>query len=55
MTFSEFRKSFISYEDFMLAFGQLSNEEAHALINAEEASPSIKACMITAWQKARKN
>lgn len=53
MTFSEYRDSFRSKEEFMQAFGRLTYENAHALIDAEEAAPSIKACMITTWRKVR--
>ena len=55
MTFSEYRDSFGSKEEFMQAFGRLSYEDAHALIDAEEAAPSIKACMMTTWRQARES
>ena len=54
MTYSEFRNQFTSVEAFRLAFGNLSFEDARALIDAEKSSPSIKACMITAWRESRR-
>lgn len=54
MTYSEFRNQFPSVDGFMYAYGQLSFEEARAMINAEKSSPSIKACMITKWREARR-
>ena len=53
MTYSEYREMFESVEEFMLAFGQLSYEEAHAMISAEDESVTIKACMITIWRQAK--
>ena len=54
MTYSKYRESFDNTEDFMLAFGQLTYEEAYALIDAEESSTTMKACMMTAWKKQKK-
>ena len=54
MTYSEFRKQFLTVEGFMQAYGALSIDEAKALINEEKASPSIKAWMITKWREARR-
>ena len=54
MTFSEYRNQFPGVEEFRQAYGQLSFEQAKAMIAAEEASPSIKACMITTWREARR-
>ena len=45
MTYSEYRKQFKSVEEFKCAFGKLTEEEARALISAENASVSIKAAM----------
>lgn len=53
-TFSEFRNRFKSAEEFRKAFGQLSEEEAHALAAAEPAGITVKACIITTWQNCRK-
>lgn len=38
MICSEYRKQFKSVEEFKLAFGKLTEEEALALISAEESS-----------------
>ena len=54
MTYSEFRAQFSSVEDFMQAYGRLPEEEANALIDAEQAPNFIKACMITTWRQARR-
>ena len=54
MTYSEYRKQFKSVEEFRCAFGKLTEEEARALISAENASVSIKAAAFTTWQMAKK-
>ena len=54
MTYSEFRNQFASVDSFMREYGKLSIEEAHALIDAENTSTTIKACMITTWRQARR-
>lgn len=54
MTYSEYRNQFSDVESFWLAYGVLTIEEAKALIDAEVASPSIKAAMITSWYSARR-
>lgn len=53
MTYSEYRRSFATTEEFMQAFGKLSEEEANALINAANVPTHVKACMITIWRKAK--
>lgn len=53
MTYSEFRSTFESVEEFRREFGSMSFEDACALISAEHASPSIKAAMIGSWRRAR--
>ena len=54
MTYSEFRNQFSDTDSFMRAYGVLTYEEARALIDAENASTTIKACMITTWRQARR-
>ncbi|MBQ3860594.1 MAG: hypothetical protein II779_08695 [Clostridia bacterium] len=54
MTYSEFRNQFASTDSFMWAYGRLSIEEARALIEAENTSATVKACMMTAWREARR-
>jgi len=54
MTYSEYRHSFATTEEFMQAFGKLSEEEAKALISTVEGSSAIKACAFTTWNQARK-
>ena len=54
MTYSEFRNQFASVDSFMREYGMLSIEEAHALIDAENTSTTVKACMMTTWRKARR-
>ena len=38
----------------MQAYGRLTEEEASALIDAEQAPNFIKACLITTWRQARR-
>lgn len=54
MTYSEFREQFSGVNEFMWAYGQLTYEEAKAMIDADKGSPGIKACMMTTWYKARR-
>ena len=54
MTYSEFRDSFASVEEFKKAFGKLSREEAYALISTIEGSTAIKASAVTTWENAKK-
>ena len=52
MTYSEYRKQFATEKEFENAFGQLSYEEAFALIASDNAPTHVKACMIDTWRKA---
>ena len=54
MTYSELRNQFASVDSFMREYGKLSIEEAHALIDAENTSTTVKACMMTTWREARR-
>lgn len=54
MTYSEFRNQFSNVENFMRAYGALTAEESKALIDAENASPRTKFCLIAIWHEARK-
>ncbi len=54
MTYKDFRDSFDTVEDFKRAFGNLSEEEAHALIASATAPTHITACMFTTWKEAKK-
>ena len=54
MTYSEYRNQFITVEGFKCAFGKLTEEEAWALIAAENTSTTVKAAMMNTWQMARK-
>lgn len=51
LSFSEYRALFETTEQFKRAFGQLSKEEAYALIDRTGAAISIKACIASVWQK----
>jgi len=53
MTYSEYRHSFATTEEFMKVFGKLSEEEANALISATNVPTHVKACMITTRRKAK--
>ncbi len=53
MTYSEYRRSFATTEEFIQAFGKLSEEEANDLISAANVPKHVKACMITTWRKAK--
>ena len=54
MTYSEYRAKFRKDETFRKAFGQLTEDEARALIDAERCEIHIKACMMSSWRKAKK-
>ena len=54
MTYSEYRSQFKSDEEFKRSFGKLTEEEARALISAENTSVSIKAAIFTTWKMAKK-
>ena len=53
MTYSEYRRSFESTEEFMKEFGKLSYDEARAIVSADQAPIHIKAAMMGAWHRAR--
>lgn len=53
LNYTEYRSHFKTVEEFNRAFGQLSEEEAEAFISAGNYPTFIKACMITAWSRAR--
>ena len=53
MTFSEYRAKFRSVEKFRREFGKLTEEEARALISAENCATFIKAQMFSTWESAR--
>ncbi len=55
MTYSEYRHTFAKPDEFIRAFGSLSEEEAKELVSTIEGSNAIKACAITTWRMARKN
>ena len=53
MTYSEYRRSFDSTEEFLREFGKLSYDEARAIVSADQAPIHIKAAMMGAWHRAR--
>ncbi len=53
MTYSEYRRSFESTEEFLKEFGKLSYDEAMAIVSADQAPTHIKAAMMRAWHRAR--
>ena len=53
MTYTQFRDKFKSVEEFRKAFGKLTEEEARALISAENCATFIKAQMFSTWESAR--
>jgi hypothetical protein len=53
MTYTQFRDKFKSVEKFRKAFGRLTEEEARALISAENCATFIKAQMFSTWESAR--
>ena len=53
MTYSEYRRSFDSTEEFLKEFGKLSFDEARAIVSADQAPTHIKAAMMGAWHRAR--
>lgn len=55
MTYSEYRNSFKSADEFLQAFGKMTYEEAHALAEAEEAATSTKASIMDTWRRANAN
>ena len=54
MTYSEYRNQFKTVEEFRHAFGELTEEEARALISAENSSTMVKAAMMTTWRMSKK-
>lgn len=54
MTYSEYRHTFAKPDEFIRAFGSLSEEEAKELVSTIEGSTAIKACAMTTWRMARK-
>ena len=53
MTYSEYRRSFDSTEEFLKEFGKLSYDEARAIVSADQVPTHIKAAMMGAWYRAR--
>ena len=53
MNYTEYRKQFQTAEEFNRGFGQLPEKEVKVLISAEDCPAFVKACMITAWNRAR--
>ena len=53
MTYSEYRRSFDSTEEFLKEFGKLSYDEARAIVSADQAPTHIKAAMMGAWSRAK--
>lgn len=54
MTYTEYRNSFKNVDEFRKAFGQLSEDEAKAIIAADSCPNFIKACIITTWRSAHR-
>ena len=54
MTYSEYRSQFKTVEEFRYSFGKLTEEEARALIAAENTSTTGKAAMMSSWRMERK-
>lgn len=52
MTYSEFRNQFSDVDSFLWAYGKMTLEEARDLIEAEDTSATVKACMMTTWREA---
>lgn len=52
MTYTEYRKSFKTVDEFRKAFGQLPEDDARSMIAADNCPNFIKACLITAWRSA---
>ena len=50
MTYTEFKNQFETEEQFEWVFGNLLEEEARELIANEEASTTVKACMLQKWR-----
>ncbi len=50
MTYTEYRNSFKTVEEFKKAFGQLPEKEARSIIVADNCPTFIKACIITTWR-----
>ena len=53
MTYSEYRNTFKSTEEFMESFGKLSEQEVNELISTMDGSASVKACAFSTWEEAR--
>ena len=51
MTYTEYRKSFKTVEEFRRSFGKLSAEEVQSLIANENTSGMIKGCIMTTWRQ----
>ena len=55
MTYSEYRSQFKTVAEFRCAFGKLTEEEeARALIAAENTSTTGKAARMSTWRMAKK-
>ena len=54
MTYSEYRNQFSNIRSFIRNYGELTLEEAEALIDADNCPPSIKPCLIDMWREARR-
>lgn len=53
MTYGEYRNRFETVGDFMRAYGKLPEDEVRALIDSGDSPGFIKACMFTAWRRAK--
>ena len=53
VTYSEYRRSFESTEEFLKEFGKLSYDEARAIVSADQAPTHIKAAMMGTWYRAK--
>ena len=53
MTYTEFRETFDSKEEFLKSLGLLSEDEIRKLIENENTSITVKVNMITTWQQAK--
>ena len=54
MTYTEFKGSFNTVDEFRKAFGKLPEEQARMLVFAENQPAFIKAAMMTTWQDSRR-
>lgn len=53
-TYTEYRDSFSSVDEFRKGFGKLSKREAYALIDADNSPTYVKAAMLATWDACRK-